>query len=163
MLNKKPSLTRRQAIYRSLVGVFLYISVSSARAVVYLRDASGGEPRPIEISPSLPARVPDFQAPTATADGFTVKVSNYDTNWNWSVNATRGSATRSAGLITVTGLAPGESAVVTVGATRTGYNAGTAVVSGTAAAAVAVPSLPVWGVAALSGMLMILVKKLNKK
>ena len=129
MLNKKPSLTRRQAIYRSLVGVFLYISVSSARAVVYLIDASGGEPRPIEISPSLPARVPDFQAPTATADGFTVKVTNYDTNWNWSVNATRGSATRSAGLITVTGLAPGESTAVTVGATRTGYYAGTAVIS----------------------------------
>jgi len=79
------------------------------------------------------------------------------------VNTIRGSATRSAGLITVTGLAPGESAVVTVGATRTGYNAGTAVVSGNAATAVAVPWLPVWGVAALSGMLMILVKKLNKK
>ena len=112
--------------------MFLYISVSSARAVVYLIDASGGEPRPIEISPSLPARVPEFQTPTATADGFTVKVTNYDTNWNWSVNTTRGSATRSAGLITVTGLAPGESAAVTVDATRTGYNAGTAGVSGSA-------------------------------
>ena len=160
MLNKKPSLTRRQAIYRSLVGVFLYISASSTRADAYCNDMSGYNPG----IPTLPTGlVPEFQTLTATADGFTVKVSNYSTEWVWSVDTTPGSATLSAGLITVTGLAPGESAAVTVDATRTGYNAGTAGVSGTAAAAVAVPSLPVWGVAALSGMLMILVKKLNKK
>ena len=164
MLNKEPSLTRRQAIYRSLAGVFLYISVVSQRAEACFLDSSGGIPGPWEMSCS--GVVPEFETPTATADGFTVQVSNYDSDFTWSVSTTAGSVTISVtGLITVTGLTPGESAVVTVANTRTGYNAGTLDVSGSAAAAPPkpIPSLPVWGVAALSGMLMILVKRLNKK
>lgn len=160
MLNKEPSLTRRQAIYRSLAGVFLYISVASQRAEACVLDMSGAIPM------SCSGVVPEFETPTATADGFTVQVSNYDSDFTWSVSTTAGSVTISVtGLITVTGLTPGESAVVTVANTRTGYNAGTLDVSGSAAAAPPkpIPSLPVWGVAALSGMLMILVKRLNKK
>ena len=243
MLNKEPSLTRRQAIYRSLAGVFLYISVASQRAEACVLDMSGGIPM------SCSGVVPEFETPTATADGFTVQVSNYDSDFTWSVSTTAGSVTISVtglitvteltpgesatatvitsrlnyttnqagvsgsaktgsaltstfetptatadgftvqvsnydsdftwsvsttagsvtisvtGLITVTGLTPGESAVVNVANTRTGYNAGTLDVSGSAAAAPPkpIPSLPVWGVAALSGMLMILVKRLNKK
>ena len=160
MLNKEPSLTRRQAIYRSLAGVFLYISVASQRAEACVLDMSGTIPM------SCSGVVPEFETPTATADGFTVQVSNYDSDFTWSVSTTAGSVTISVtGLITVTGLTPGESAVVNVANTRTGYNAGTLDVSGSAAAAPPkpIPSLPVWGVAALSGMLMILVKRLNKK
>ena len=109
---------------------------------------------------------PTFATPKTTADGFTVQVSNYDANFTWSLNTTAGSATISdKGLVTVTGLAPGESATVTVVTTRTGYNASTASASASSVAMppTPVPMLPIWGVAALSGMLTVLAKQLKKK
>jgi hypothetical protein len=160
MLNKEPSLTRRQAIYRSLAGVFLYISVASQRAEACFLDMSAQNPMPCF------GIVPEFETPTATADGFTVQVSSYDSDFTWSVSTTAGSATISGtGLITVTELTPGESATATVITSRLNYTTNQTGVSGSAAAAPPkpVPSLPIWGVAALSGMLIILVKKLNKK
>ena len=112
------------------------------------------------------ALTPTFATPTTTADGFTVQVSNYDANFTWSVNTTAGSATISGtGLITVTGLAPGESATVSAVTTRTGYNASTASASASSVAVppTPVPLLPIWGVAALSGLLAVLAKQLKKK
>ncbi|MDC1117081.1 hypothetical protein OAS73_04285, partial [Luminiphilus sp.] len=112
------------------------------------------------------ALTPTFATPTTTADGFTVQVSNYDANFTWSVNTTVGSATISGtGLITVTGLAPGESATVSAVTTRTGYNASTASASASSVAVppTPVPLLPIWGVAALSGLLAVLAKQLKKK
>jgi hypothetical protein len=74
-----------------------------------------------------PALVPVFGAPSGTADGFTVQVTNYDSDYTWQVTTTDGSvAIDGSGLVTVTGLPPGGSAEITVQTTRTGYDSGTA-------------------------------------
>ena len=79
------------------------------------------------------ALTPTFATPTSTADGFTVQVSNYDAAYTWAVSTTAGSATISnAGLVTVAGLTPEQSATVTVTTTRTGYAGGSATATGSA-------------------------------
>jgi titin len=81
------------------------------------------------------ALTPTFDSPSSTADGFTVQVSNYSADYTWTVTTTAGSATISDdGLVTVTGLTSGQSATVTVTATRTGYDNGSAQISGSAVA-----------------------------
>jgi len=81
--------------------------------------------------PSTGAKMPTFDTPTPTADGFTVQVSNYDAAYTWAVTTTVGSATISnTGLVTVTGLTPGQSATVTVTTTRRGYPDGSAQIVG---------------------------------
>ena len=77
---------------------------------------------------------PTFGSPSTTVDGFTVVVSNYDTDYGWSVTTTAGSVViDSSGVITVTGLTAGETATVTVTTTRDGYEDGTATIEGGAA------------------------------
>ena len=99
-------------------------------------------------------------------DGFTLQVSNYDADYTWAANSTAGAVSISeSGLLTVTGLTPGQSATVTVQTARgSGYVPGSAGVSGSSIAEPPepVPSLPTWGVAALGGAISILVRKLNK-
>ena len=88
----------------------------------------------VNVTPIGPALNPTFGTSSSTADGFTVQVSNHDGAYTWAVTTTAGSATISdSGLVTVTGLAPGQSATVTVNTTRTGYNSGSAQVSVSAA------------------------------
>jgi hypothetical protein len=83
------------------------------------------------------ALVPTFGAPTATADGFTVQITNYDAAYTWAGTATTGSVAidSSTGVVTVTGVAPGTSSTVTVSTTRTGYTNGSASVSATSSPA----------------------------
>ena len=160
MSKKEPSITRRQALYRSLAGVFLYISVASQRAEACFLDQSA-------VNPGLCDGLdPQFETPSSTADGFTVQVSNYDGSYSWLVSTTVGSATISGtGLITVTGLAPAEGATVTVSTSKINHTTKQADVSGSSVAVppTPVPMLPIWGVAALSGMLTVLAKQLKKK
>ena len=109
---------------------------------------------------------PQFETPSSTADGFTVQVSNYDGSYSWLVSTTVGSATISGtGLITVTGLAPAEGATVTVSTSKLNHASSQVNVSGSSVAVppTPVPMLPIWGVAALSGMLTVLAKQLKKK
>jgi hypothetical protein len=76
---------------------------------------------------------PEFGVPSSNVVGFTVQVSNYDVAFAWEVSASTGSATiNDSGLITVSGLAPSQSATVNVTASRTGYESGTAEISGSA-------------------------------
>ena len=101
------------------------------------------------VTPTGPALTPTFGTPTSTADGFTVQVSNYDANYTWAVSTTAGSATISnAGLVTVTGLTPEQSATVTVTTTRTGYAGGSATATGSASTGA--PGSPT-GVTAVAG------------
>ena len=84
------------------------------------------------------ALTPTFGSTTATADGFTVSITNYDAAFTWAtptistgtvaITSTTG-ATR---VLTVTGLSPGASTTITQNTSRTGYSNGTATVSGTA-------------------------------
>jgi len=135
MSKKEPSITRRQALYRSLAGVFLYISVASQRAEACFLDVSASDP---VLCDGLD---PQFETPSSTANGFTVQVSNYDGSYSWLVSTTVGSATISGtGLITVTGLAPAEGAAVTVSTSKINHTSQQADVSGSATAGALVPS-----------------------
>ena len=81
------------------------------------------------------ALTPTFGSPTSTADGFTVQISNYSTDYTWGNSTTAGSVSiSSSGLITVTGLTLGQNATATITTTRTGYNSGSAQISGSAIA-----------------------------
>ena len=93
----------------------------------------------VSFPPAIPvgadgnSLTPSFAALSSTADGFTVQVSNYDAEFTWDVATTAGSANiTSSGLVTVTGLDAGQSATVTVTASRVGFNDGSAEVTGTA-------------------------------
>ena len=87
-------------------------------------------------------RVPTFAAPTPTADGFTVAITNHDPDYTWDAT-TDGPASASidgSGLLTVTGLAPGASTTVTVSTSREGYTDEEDEVTGTALAAALDPT-----------------------
>ena len=79
------------------------------------------------------ARTPTFGTPTATADGFTVQITNYDAAFTWGGSATASGSVsiNGSGLVTVTGVAAGTSSTATITTTRTGYTSGSATVSGT--------------------------------
>ena len=82
-----------------------------------------------------PALTPTFASAISQASGFTAQVNNYNSSYSWSVSASAGTASiSSTGLITVSGLAAGQIATVTVRTTRTGYSSGTSTVSGQASA-----------------------------
>ena len=76
---------------------------------------------------------PTFGSPTATADGFTVQVTNYNALYTWAGTATASGtvAIDGTGLVTVTGVAAGTSSTATITTTRTGYTTGTADVTAT--------------------------------
>ena len=87
------------------------------------------------------ALTPAFATLAPTADGFKVQVSNYDAAYSWTASTTEGSVTISgSGLVTVTGLTPGQSAMVTISSTRSGYRDGTGNVSGSAINAALIPA-----------------------
>jgi hypothetical protein len=72
------------------------------------------------------AIVPAFSAPIRSASGFTVTVTNYDSTYVLTAAVTAGSITNSIPsgsnwILTVTGLSPGQSATITVEASRIGY------------------------------------------
>jgi predicted RNA-binding protein with TRAM domain len=75
---------------------------------------------------------PTFGAPTSNADGFTVRISNYDTAYEWAATSTNGTVAIDGDLVTVSGLTSGQSATVTVTTTRTSYAGGSADVTGSA-------------------------------
>ena len=79
------------------------------------------------------ALTPTFGTPTATSTGFTVQISNYDSNYTWAGTATASGTVSisGTGLVTVTGVAPGTSSTATITTTRTGYTSGSATVSAT--------------------------------
>lgn len=63
---------------------------------------------------------PTYRAYTRTASGFTVKISNYASDLTYTVGTTAGTVSRSSNKLTVTGLAAGKSATVTVTSKRSG-------------------------------------------
>lgn len=88
------------------------------------------------------AKTPAFGLPTAIKDGFTVDITNYDPNWNWStpyVSAITGSVqvvstSGSIRTLQVTGV--GKSALTTLyqSTSRAGYSSGNGFVAGTSLA-----------------------------
>jgi titin len=89
----------------------------------------------------LAALTPVLSSPIQTTDGFTINVTNWDPSWAW--NATVGAGTVTVGtgtgstlLITISGLSPGTSVVLTVTNSRAGYLGGSALVPASSAAPV---------------------------
>jgi hypothetical protein len=98
------------------------------------------------------ANTPAFGAPTPTATGFTVQISNFDNNFTYAGTATAGSvAISGAGLVTVSGVAPNTTSTATVTTTRTGYVGGSAQV--TAGMAAPIPTLSEWMLMVLAGLM----------
>lgn len=84
-------------------------------------------------SVDLPALNPTFGRPIPVIGGFSVQVSNYDGAFAWSVSSSAGSVyIGGSGLIEVNGLTSGQTSVVTVTTSRTGYLPGRGVVLGMA-------------------------------
>lgn len=83
-----------------------------------------------------------FGAPTRTADGFTVQITNYDANFTWAGTATaNGSvAISGSGLVTVTGVAAGAASALTVTTNRTHFPGGSASVTASALEAAPPPN-----------------------
>lgn len=78
--------------------------------------------------------VPLLSVPTSTADGFTVKVENFNAAYQWRTESSAGFAEiDDFGLVTVSGLVPEQSATVRVFASRSGYADGSAEKTGSAA------------------------------
>ena len=71
---------------------------------------------------------PTFGSTTATADGFTVQITNYDAAYIWGGTATASGTVvvSGTGLVTVTGVAPGTSSTATIMNLRAGYIGGSA-------------------------------------
>ena len=93
----------------------------------YGKSSGGGNPG------LLPGLTPTFGSPVSQADGFVVQVTNYSSDYSWSASSTAGSASvRSNGYLNVDGLSSGQSATVTVTTSRSGYNNGSAAVTGAA-------------------------------
>ena len=77
-----------------------------------------------------------FGTPTATADGFTVQISNYSALYTWAGTATASGsvAISGSGLVTVTGVSGSTSSTATITTTRTGYVSSSATVTATSLA-----------------------------
>lgn len=84
----------------------------------------------------LGSYTPAFDTPASTADGFTVNVTNYDSAFTYAPTVSKGTVTPTVVngklVLTVTGLDAGESATITLGATRPGYADGSGSATGTA-------------------------------
>jgi subtilisin-like proprotein convertase family protein/phosphotransferase system HPr-like phosphotransfer protein len=112
------------------------LAPSQSATVNVTTSRTGYESGTAEISGSADvgaALTPEFNIVVSTADGFTVEVSNYDSGFSWDLTPTAGTASiEASGLITVVGLTSGQNSVVTVTTTRSGYERGSADVSGSA-------------------------------
>lgn len=75
---------------------------------------------------------PEFGTVTRTVDGFTAEIENLDADATYTVSTTAGTATLVDGVVVVTGLGPGETAVVTITVAKAGASTATGTVSGAA-------------------------------
>lgn len=87
----------------------------------------------------LAALTPTFGSNTRTASGFDGSVTNYDSNYSFSLSASSGtvspttfSGTGTTKTFSVTGLSPGASSTVTVNTSRSGYKSGSGATSSSA-------------------------------
>ncbi|MCU1415560.1 MAG: fibronectin type protein [Microbacteriaceae bacterium] len=102
------------------------VSTSETGEVSQFADIVGSA-----ISAGVPAT---FGIPSATTNGFTVQITDYDPAFAYAFAATNGANVSANGaLVTVDGLAAGGASTVTVSATRAGYQDASARVSGSAA------------------------------
>jgi uncharacterized repeat protein (TIGR02543 family) len=81
------------------------------------------------------ALTPTFGSASVTTNGYTVPITNYDSNYTWSVNSSSGTAQIISGSVKVTGAAFATAVTATVTASRNSYVTGSANFVGTTLAA----------------------------
>ena len=140
-----------------IVGTFAGVPEGAIRSatdtlgntVTFIISYKGGDSNDVTIKVASVngALTPAFGSATATGNGFTVQISNFDANYTWAGTAWIGAASAfgrvaidGAGLVTVTGVAMGTSATATITATRSGFAGGTALVTATSLAAPGAPT-----------------------
>jgi titin len=84
------------------------------------------------VTPMGIGTAPTLGAVTRTADGFAFEILNHDAASTYTVASDVGTAVRSGSTVTLTGLAAGQTATVTVTAARHGYSTVSAQLSATA-------------------------------
>jgi formylglycine-generating enzyme required for sulfatase activity len=84
-------------------------------------------------SPVTTTLTPAFGSTTATADGFTVPITNYDSSYSWAGTGTASGTVvvSNTGLVTVTGLTAGTSSTATITTTKSNTVGGSATVTST--------------------------------
>jgi hypothetical protein len=95
------------------------------------------------VLPAGGARIPSIATPVANNTGFTAQINNYDSSFTWTASASNPAATasvNSSGILTVTGLALGETSTATVKAVKTGFSIGKATTALIAAAPYVAPT-----------------------
>ncbi|RLS24046.1 MAG: hypothetical protein DWH70_07785 [Planctomycetota bacterium] len=126
------------------IATFTDVGISGTAGTAYtLTFASNGLTSATQsITPLGAANTPAFGAPTATTDGFTVLITNYDPNSAYAGTATANGtvAISSNGLVTVSGVAANTSSTATITTTQTNYVSGSAQVTATALAPTPTPS-----------------------
>ena len=120
-------------------GELATITATTSRADTPSASAS------VTSGPLADGLTPAFGAVTRSIAGFALDVTNYDPSFTWDLSTSAGSISQGAALgpvlpITVTGLAPGQSATVTVSTSKTGHAASTASATGVALSAGLVPA-----------------------
>jgi len=96
-----------------------------------------GSAHRVTALPSVSGSVPLFDMPRSTAGGFTVNVTNYSTDYEWSATTDAGQVHEgtpegATWPLTVTGLRPGQRATVVVSADMPGLDTSAASVTGSA-------------------------------
>jgi len=106
--------TFTQNSINELYGRALYLNTYSTLGRVQLNSAIN-----IPLTPT-------FGTPTATNDGFTLQITNYDAAFAWAGTATSSGVVSisNTGLVTVTGVAKNTSSTLSVTTTRTNYVTG---------------------------------------
>ncbi|MCY2940153.1 MAG: hypothetical protein NTV50_00615 [Planctomycetota bacterium] len=127
------------------VATFSGVGISGTAGTIYsLTFTSGSFTTTQSITPLGAANKPTFGAPTATADGFTVQIANYDGAFTYAGTATASGtvAISSTGLVTVTGVVANTSSTATITTTRANFVSGSAPVTETSNVASLVTGTP---------------------
>jgi hypothetical protein len=109
------------------IGNYIRVSVVATNSVGSTTASSAATSLVVDLPDS---DVPTATTPVATATGFTFTILNYSTLYTYSLTSSKGSVSRSNDDVTVTGLAAGESATVTIAVTRANYKSASKAVTG---------------------------------
>jgi len=98
-------------------------------------DYASGSANTTSTTSLAAALNPTYGTYTQTASGYTVQISNYSNQYTWAGSATNGATVSisNTGLVTVSGLSAGASAVATITTTRSGYVSGSSSTTSTSA------------------------------
>ena len=115
------------------IGKFIRVSVTATNGIGPSSAASSAATSVvIDLTDSV---VPTATTPVSTSSGFNFTISNYSSSYTYALTTSKGTLSRLADDVTVTGLTAGESATVTISVTRSAYKPASKTVTGSASLA----------------------------